>query len=42
MDVSNNVQSCSHEKELFVLLLQTEEKTGRRFHLLGCVDAMWS
>ena len=23
-----NIQSCSHEKELFVLLLQTEEKMG--------------
>lgn len=35
MDVSN-VQSCSHEKELFVLPLQTEEKMG--FHLLlGCL-----
>lgn len=32
MDVSN-VQSRSHEKELFVLPLQTEEKMGRGFHL---------
>lgn len=39
MDVSN-VQSCSHEKELFVLLLQTEEKMGSSFHLLGSMYTM--
>ena len=32
MDVSN-VQCCSHEKELFVLLLQVEEKIVCSFHL---------
>lgn len=37
MDMSN-VQSCSHEKELFVLLLQTqEEKMGCSFHVLDCI-----
>lgn len=40
MDVSN-VQSCSHEKELFVLLLQTEEKMGCSFHLPGCMYTPW-
>lgn len=41
MDVSN-VQSCSHEKELFVLLVQTDEKLGRSVHLLGCMCTMYS
>lgn len=29
----SNVQSCSHEKELFVLLLQTEQEKG-----LSCTE----